>query len=166
MPHVPLVHIFRRCNSASRLGNRWGGEPTGQVNRHAVWRGPWRGGLRRPLGRGFRMMGDMLCDVGLWWRCLQDLDDLVEAALEFYGEKKLLDSRPLTPLVASPLKFPRKLATDLVTSHLFISDSNHHRIVCAKVIWCFIWFMQLSCRWLVGVDKGEWIWNHCRENQL
>ena len=69
---------------------------------------------------------------------LQDLDDLVEAALEFYGEKKLLDPRPLIPslekdkdsrLVASPLKFPGKLTTDLVNGRLFISDSNHHRIV-------------------------------------
>jgi len=69
---------------------------------------------------------------------VQDLDDLVEAALEFYGEKSLLDSRPLVPslerdkdsrLVASPLKFPGKLTTDLVNGRLFISDSNHHRIV-------------------------------------
>lgn len=69
---------------------------------------------------------------------LQDLDDLVEAALEFYGEKKLLDSRPLIPslekdkdsrLIASPLKFPGKITTDLVNGRLFISDSNHHRIV-------------------------------------
>lgn len=77
----------------------------------------------------------------------EDLDDLVEAALEFYGEKKLLDARPLTPslekekdarLVASPLKFPGKLATDLVNGRLFISDSNHHRIVVTDLDGSFI----------------------------
>ena len=70
--------------------------------------------------------------------CGQDLDDLIEAALGYYGEKKLLDSRPLvqtlekdkdTLLVGSPLKFPGKLTTDLVNGRLFVSDSNHHRIV-------------------------------------
>jgi hypothetical protein len=73
-----------------------------------------------------------------WAVCVQDLDDLVEAALEYYGEKKQLDLQPLTQtlekdkdsrLVNSPLKFPGKLATDLVNGRLFISDSNHHRIV-------------------------------------
>jgi hypothetical protein len=68
----------------------------------------------------------------------QDLDGLVEAALEYYGEKKQLNPQPLTQtlekdkdsrLVNSPLKFPGKLATDLVNGRLFISDSNHHRIV-------------------------------------
>lgn len=68
----------------------------------------------------------------------EDLDDLLEASLEFYGEKNLLDAKPLIPslerdkdsrLVASPLKFPGKLTTDLVNGRLFISDSNHHRIV-------------------------------------
>ncbi|KAI9162167.1 hypothetical protein LWI28_024496 [Acer negundo] len=38
----------------------------------------------------------------------KDLDDLVEAALLFYGEKKLLDNDPR--LVTSPLKFPQQLA--------------------------------------------------------
>jgi hypothetical protein len=96
-----------------------------------------------------------------WW-LLTDMNKW-----PFYREKKLLDSWPLTPslekekdarLVASPLKFPGKLATDLVNGRLFISDSNHHRIVCAKVdlMFCF-GVMQLSCRWLVGVDKREWM---------
>lgn len=76
--------------------------------------------------------------IVLEWQLVQDLDDLVEAALEYYGEKNLLDSRPLVPslekdkdsrLVASPLKFPGKLTTDLLNGRLFISDSNHHRIV-------------------------------------
>ncbi|KAH9322714.1 hypothetical protein KI387_017353, partial [Taxus chinensis] len=67
-----------------------------------------------------------------------DLDDLVEAALQFYGEKKVLDDHPIpevlekekdTRLLMSPLKFPGKLATDITNNRLFISDSNNHRIV-------------------------------------
>ncbi|CAH9080213.1 unnamed protein product [Cuscuta epithymum] len=68
----------------------------------------------------------------------KDLDDLVEAALLFYGRKKLLDSSPIPLklerdndpyLLASPLKFPGKLAVDVLNNRLFISDSNHNRIV-------------------------------------
>lgn len=69
---------------------------------------------------------------------MKDLDDFVEAALLFYSEKKILDSRPLPlrlekdndpRLIASPLKFPGKLAIDILNNRLFISDSNHNRIV-------------------------------------
>jgi hypothetical protein len=69
---------------------------------------------------------------------LKDLDDLVEAALQFYGRKKMLDNKPLPlnlekdndpRLVTSPLKFPGKLAIDVLNNRLFISDSNHNRIV-------------------------------------
>ncbi|KAI3440505.1 Thioredoxin domain-containing protein, partial [Psidium guajava] len=68
----------------------------------------------------------------------KDLDDLVEAALLYYGGKKLLQNRPLPlqleknndpRLSTSPLKFPGKLATDVLNNRLFISDSNHNRIV-------------------------------------
>lgn len=68
----------------------------------------------------------------------QDLDDLVAAALIFYGEKKMLDDSPLPlrlekendpRLLTSPLKFPGKLAVDVSNNRLFISDSNHNRIV-------------------------------------
>ncbi|OWM72419.1 hypothetical protein CDL15_Pgr018304 [Punica granatum] len=54
----------------------------------------------------------------------KDLDDLVEAALIYYGGKKLLDNSPLPlslekdndpRLSISPLKFPGKLAIDVVT---------------------------------------------------
>lgn len=69
----------------------------------------------------------------------QDLDDLVEAALLYYGEKKALKSTPLPlalekdndpRLSTSPLRFPGKLAIDVLNNRLFISDSNHNRIVC------------------------------------
>ncbi|PIN16299.1 putative haloacid-halidohydrolase [Handroanthus impetiginosus] len=68
----------------------------------------------------------------------KDLDDLVEAALIYYGGKKLLDSTPIPlklekdndpRLLTSPLKFPGKLEVDVLNDRLFISDSNHNRIV-------------------------------------
>jgi hypothetical protein len=66
----------------------------------------------------------------------QDLDDLIGAALDYYGDAGLLDSAPvpLTPeverdsrLAASPLRFPGKLAVDVPGNRLFISDSNNNR---------------------------------------
>ncbi|KAG9134165.1 hypothetical protein Leryth_019851 [Lithospermum erythrorhizon] len=68
----------------------------------------------------------------------KDLDDLVEAALLYYGRKKMLDRTPIPltleknndpRLLTSPLKFPGKLAADVANNRLFISDSNHNRIV-------------------------------------
>ncbi|CAN6199237.1 unnamed protein product [Urochloa humidicola] len=68
----------------------------------------------------------------------KDLDDVVGAALEFYEDKKLLQNDPLplalekdkdSRLLTSPLKFPGKLALDVENNRLFISDSNHNRIV-------------------------------------
>ncbi|KAE8010352.1 hypothetical protein FH972_006727 [Carpinus fangiana] len=61
----------------------------------------------------------------------QDLDDLVEAALLFYGRKKILYNTPIPlsleknndpRLFTSPLKFPGKLAIDALNNRLFISD--------------------------------------------
>lgn len=69
---------------------------------------------------------------------LQDLDDVIGAALEFYEERKLLQNKSLplalekdkdSRLITSPLKFPGKLAIDVQNNRLFISDSNHNRIV-------------------------------------
>ncbi|CAN8241331.1 unnamed protein product [Cochlearia groenlandica] len=68
----------------------------------------------------------------------KDLDDLVAAALMYYGDKNVLDGTPLPTrlekdndprLAASPLKFPGKLAIDTLNNRLFISDSNHNRII-------------------------------------
>ncbi|QHN85255.1 uncharacterized protein DS421_16g535770 [Arachis hypogaea] len=68
----------------------------------------------------------------------RDLDDFVEAALMFYEKHNLLDNTPITlnlekdndpRLSASPLKFPGKLAIDILNNRLFISDSNHNHIV-------------------------------------
>lgn len=63
---------------------------------------------------------------------------MVEAALLYYGRKKILDNTPIPlslekdndpRLFTSPLKFPGKLAVDIENNRLFISDSNHNRIV-------------------------------------
>jgi len=68
----------------------------------------------------------------------KDVDDLVAAALKFYGEKGMLTQTPL-PLalerdrdprtLSSPLSFPGKLCVDSAHKRLFIADSGHHRIV-------------------------------------
>ncbi|XP_057778824.1 protein SUPPRESSOR OF QUENCHING 1, chloroplastic isoform X2 [Salvia miltiorrhiza] len=72
----------------------------------------------------------------------KDLDDLVEAALLYYGSKKILDNRPLLlnlekdndpRLLTSPLKFPGKLEVDVLNNRLFISDSNHNRVVVTDI---------------------------------
>ncbi|KAG9457803.1 hypothetical protein H6P81_002311 [Aristolochia fimbriata] len=77
----------------------------------------------------------------------KDLDDLIEAALQFYDGKKILDNaripialeRDNDPrLVRSPLKFPGKLAVDAINNRLFISDSNHNRIVVTDLAGNFI----------------------------
>ncbi|XP_068662112.1 protein SUPPRESSOR OF QUENCHING 1, chloroplastic [Aristolochia californica] len=77
----------------------------------------------------------------------KDLDDLIEAALQFYGGKKILDStripialeRDNDPrMMTSPLKFPGKLAVDAPNNRLFISDSNHNRIVVTDLAGNFI----------------------------
>lgn len=80
----------------------------------------------------------------------KDLDYLVEAALLFYGRKKMLDNAPIPlnlekdndpRLVTSPLKFPGKLAIDVLNDRLFISDSNHNRIVSSLSL-----FLSLSVK--------------------
>ena len=67
----------------------------------------------------------------------QDLQDIVAAALEYYGEQGLLSTAPLPIALEkdsidktrSGLRFPGKIATDLKRSRLFIADSGNHRIV-------------------------------------
>lgn len=68
----------------------------------------------------------------------QDVDDIVAAALEYYGERGLLRGTPLPialeaekpgQVLDSPFKYPGKLAIDAEGHRLFISDSSNHRIV-------------------------------------
>ncbi|CAI0446545.1 unnamed protein product [Linum tenue] len=92
----------------------------------------------------------------------QDLDDLVEAALLYYGKKKILDKTPI-PLnleknrdqrfYNSPLKFPGKLAIDVLNNRLFISDSNHNRIVITDLDGNFI--LQVGSTGEEGLRDGS-----------
>ena len=88
---------------------------------------------------------------------LQDLDEVVGAALEFYDERKLLQNNSLplalekdrdNRLITSPLKFPGKLAVDVQNNRLFISDSNHNRIVSI----CFILSTYFSFSRQYGIN--------------
>ncbi|GAB2218660.1 hypothetical protein Drorol1_Dr00001886 [Drosera rotundifolia] len=92
----------------------------------------------------------------------KDLDDLVEAALLYYGRKKLLDNRLLPirlekdndpRLLTSPLKFPAKLAVDTINNRLFISDSNHNRIVVTDLLGNFI--VQIGSSGEEGLQDGN-----------
>ncbi|CAG9461274.1 unnamed protein product [Pedinophyceae sp. YPF-701] len=68
----------------------------------------------------------------------EDLDVFLTAALQYYGERGLLDATPLPSalerdkdprLAASPLRYPGKVCLDPAGERLFIADSNNHRIV-------------------------------------
>ncbi|CAI9786151.1 unnamed protein product [Fraxinus pennsylvanica] len=92
----------------------------------------------------------------------KDLDNLIEAALLFYGRNKLLDSRPIPlrlekendlRLLTSPLKFPGKLEVDILNNRLFISDSNHNRIVVTDLDGNFI--MQIGSTGEEGFRDGS-----------
>lgn len=61
---------------------------------------------------------------------------MLAAALQYYGEKGMLDNTPVPialerekseKALNSPLRYPGKLAADLAGNRLFISDSNNHR---------------------------------------
>ncbi|KAJ4719324.1 NHL repeat-containing protein 2-like [Melia azedarach] len=100
----------------------------------------------------------------------KDLDDLVEAALLFYGRKMLLDNTPIPlslekdndpRLYTSPLKFPGKLAIDILNNRLFISDSNHNRIVVTDLDGNFI--IQIGSSGEEGLRDGSFddaMFNH------
>ncbi|XP_047307151.1 protein SUPPRESSOR OF QUENCHING 1, chloroplastic [Impatiens glandulifera] len=92
----------------------------------------------------------------------KDLDDLVEAALLYYGERRMLDDKPIPlslekendpRLLTSPLKFPGKLAIDDVNGRLFISDSNHNRIVVTDLDGNFI--IQIGSTGEEGFTDGS-----------
>ncbi|KAG8472641.1 hypothetical protein CXB51_034573 [Gossypium anomalum] len=92
----------------------------------------------------------------------KDLDYLVEAALIFYDQKKLLDNKPIPlnlekdndpRMLTSPLKFPGKLAIDILNNRLFISDSNHNRIVVIDLDGNFI--VQIGSTGEEGLHDGS-----------
>jgi DNA-binding beta-propeller fold protein YncE len=63
------------------------------------------------------------------------VEQIINAALPYYRQNKLLNEKPLTvPLevakeAPTPLRFPGKLLADEKGNRLFISDTNHNRIV-------------------------------------
>ncbi|TYH91789.1 hypothetical protein ES332_A13G137800v1 [Gossypium tomentosum] len=92
----------------------------------------------------------------------KDLDYLVEAALIFYDQKKLLDNKPIPlnlekdndpHMLTSPLKFPGKLAIDILNNRLFVSDSNHNRIVVTDLDGNFI--VQIGSTGEEGLHDGS-----------
>ncbi|BAT86122.1 hypothetical protein VIGAN_04374300, partial [Vigna angularis var. angularis] len=92
----------------------------------------------------------------------KDLDDFVEAALLYYGKQNMLDNTPISlnlekdndpRLLTSPLKFPGKLAVDVLNNRLFISDSNHNRIVVTDLDGNFI--VQIGSSGEEGLNDGS-----------
>lgn len=92
----------------------------------------------------------------------KDLDDFVAAALQFYGKQNMLDNTPILlnlekdndpRLLTSPLKFPGKLAIDVLNNRLFISDSNHNRIVVTNLDGNFI--LQIGSSGEEGLQDGS-----------
>jgi len=69
----------------------------------------------------------------------EQVDKVIRAGMPYYRQKKLLDETPLRfdmerhTAVATPLRFPGKIVADQTSGRLFISDSNHNRIVVAKL---------------------------------
>lgn len=67
------------------------------------------------------------------------LDDAVSRLIEFHKSKGTLDETPVefslerSRIKGGPLKFPGKLLADEAGGRLFISDSNHNRIVIADL---------------------------------
>ncbi|WVZ06045.1 hypothetical protein V8G54_019391 [Vigna mungo] len=92
----------------------------------------------------------------------KDLDDFAEAALLYYGKQNMLDNTPISlslekdndpRLLTSPLKFPGKLAVDVLNNRLFISDSNHNRIVVTDLDGNFI--VQIGSSGEEGLNDGS-----------
>ena len=75
----------------------------------------------------------------------EQVDKVIRAAMPYYRQKKLLDETPLRfdmerqaaaadhGYMVPALRFPGKILADEASGRLFISDSNHNRIVVAKL---------------------------------
>jgi thiol-disulfide isomerase/thioredoxin len=69
----------------------------------------------------------------------EEIDNLLRGALPYYRKKGLLDEKPLKLDLAAarvqqtPLRFPGKILADEPGRRLFIADSNHNRIVVARL---------------------------------
>jgi thiol-disulfide isomerase/thioredoxin len=80
-----------------------------------------------------------------------DVQMVIDRALPYYREKKLLDEKPLQLQLEAdkepptPLRFPGKILADEKGNRLFISDSNHNRIVIST----------LDGKWLDTIGSGR-----------
>jgi thiol-disulfide isomerase/thioredoxin len=69
----------------------------------------------------------------------ESLDRFFKKVMPYYQRKKLLDPTPLRfelaafQAPATPLRFPGKVLADEKTDRLYIADSNHNRIVVARL---------------------------------
>ena len=69
----------------------------------------------------------------------EQVDKVIRAGMPYYRQNKLLDDTPLRfdmerqGAAATPLRFPGKILADEPSGRLFIADSNHNRIVVAKL---------------------------------
>ncbi|MGA2033642.1 MAG: thioredoxin-like domain-containing protein [Thermoguttaceae bacterium] len=69
----------------------------------------------------------------------EQIDKLLRTALPYYRNRKLLDESPLAlhaergKAGPTPLRFPGKILADEPGGRLFISDSNHNRIVVTRL---------------------------------
>jgi thiol-disulfide isomerase/thioredoxin len=69
----------------------------------------------------------------------EEVRAILNTAIPYYRARKLLDEKPfeLLPEAANepetPLRFPGKILADEATERLFITDSNHNRIVIASL---------------------------------
>ncbi len=69
----------------------------------------------------------------------ESLDQVIKKAIPYYRKKGLLDERAVHFDTAAqrssdtPLRFPGKVLADAPSDRLFIADSNHNRIVIAKL---------------------------------
>lgn len=70
---------------------------------------------------------------------MRQIADVLDKAIPYYRRRGLLDEQPLAFRSASsttaptPLRFPGKVLADEPGGRLFIADSNHHRIVVARL---------------------------------
>jgi hypothetical protein len=69
----------------------------------------------------------------------EEVNEILKVAIPYYRDQKLLDETPLkfeleaAKEEATPLRFPGKILADEAGNRLFITDSNHNRIVIASL---------------------------------
>ncbi|KAL4375560.1 hypothetical protein AHAS_Ahas05G0294000 [Arachis hypogaea] len=116
-----------------------------------VWSHPTIHGTERSykILKGYPVQNFNMFDKGSERKsCCPEFLDLLLYKLYACHKKKDNDPR----LSASPLKFPGKLAIDILNNRLFISDSNHNRIVVTDLDGNFI--VQIGSSWEQGLQDG------------